>query len=167
MIHLAKMNYSAVLATFSDPSVFLKSFEFILTIISLSVEQGGLVYFKNDSSDFFFGGTMVLTVTVSGLLLILYMLGQQRDIQKTYFELSFNAIAALFQLSTGIMAISEYSGYRGDAASHANTAGSFCIITAAVYVVDCYYAYVNYRSLALQPDQSPAARPAASQGGPE
>ncbi|XP_047737913.1 uncharacterized protein LOC108676525 isoform X1 [Hyalella azteca] len=145
---------SAALASFSEPSVFLKAIEFILTIISISVEQGGLASFSKQSGDFFFGGAMIMTITVSGLLLICYMLGQQRHIQNTHFEFSFDCIGALFQLTAGALAISEYAGKSGNEAAHANAAGSVCIVTSAVYIFDAYYAYINYRSIMTQPPPS-------------
>ncbi|KAF2351454.1 hypothetical protein FHG87_017792 [Trinorchestia longiramus] len=109
----------------------------ILTIISLSVEQGGLAGFSHDSGELFFGGSM---------------------------ELSFNAIAALFQLTARSLAISENAGVKSTETSHANTAGSFSIITSAFDVCDYYYAYVNHRSLKQQPESSSNAGPRASTG---
>ena len=55
----------------------------LLTLIAISVEQGGMA----DLSDivFYEGGVLVMSIVVSGLLLVTYIFGGQRNIQTTYF----------------------------------------------------------------------------------
>lgn len=138
---------------FSEPSVFLKMIEFMLTLIAVSVEQGGLAEFGGNSREFFGGGALVMSITITSLLFICYLLGQQRDIQQTYFEVAFNSVMALFTLTAGSLIIDTANGTSGTAASHANTAGSFCIMNAFAYGIDAYFALVNFRSMGTQPPQ--------------
>ena len=64
--------------------------------------------------------------------------------------MAFNSITSLMILIAGSLAIAAYNGIKGVEANHANTAGSFCIINAAVYGVDTYIAVVNFKSMASQ-----------------
>ncbi|XP_069998244.1 protein snakeskin [Penaeus vannamei] len=130
------------------PSGFLKVCETAMTILALSISQGipGLG-FGSESLDFFGGGTLVLSLVVSPLLLLTLLLGGQQ-IQKALFEMEVNFILAILMVVLGGLTIHTFSvqpGRSSPVADSGKAVGSMCLVNSVFYGLDTFFAYQNYR----------------------
>lgn len=130
------------------PSGFLKVCETAMTILALSISQGipGLG-FGSESLDFFGGGTLVLSLVVSPLLLLTLLLGGQQ-IQKALFETEVNFILAILMVVLGGLTIHTFSvqpGRSSPVADSGKAVGSMCLVNSVFYGLDTFFAYQNYR----------------------
>ncbi|XP_063613874.1 uncharacterized protein LOC134787102 isoform X2 [Penaeus indicus] len=119
-----------------------------MTILALSISQGipGLG-FGSESLDFFGGGTLVLSLVVSSLLLATLLLGGQQ-IQKVLFETKVNFILAALMVVLGGLTIHTYSvqpGRSSPVADSGKAVGSMCLINSLFYGLDTFFAYQNYK----------------------
>ncbi|XP_047485612.1 uncharacterized protein LOC125036802 [Penaeus chinensis] len=130
------------------PSGFLKVCETGMTTLALSISQGipGLG-FGSESLDFFGGGTLVLSLVVSPLLLMTLLLGGQQ-MQKVLFETKVNFILATLMVVLGGLTIHTYSvqpGRSSPVADSGKAVGSMCLINSLFYSLDTFFAYQNYK----------------------
>lgn len=130
------------------PSGFLKVCETAMTILALSISQGipGLG-FGSESLDFFGGGTLVLSLVVSPLLLLTLLSGGQQ-IQKALFEMEVNFILAILMVVLGGLTIHTFSvqpGRSSPVADSGKAVGSMCLVNSVFYGLDTFFAYQNYR----------------------
>nr|XP_053627945.1 protein snakeskin-like [Cherax quadricarinatus] len=119
-----------------------------LTIVALSICEGTSNFsYGNKRRTVFCGGVLILSMVVTPLLLLTYIKGTAKEIQKTPFEILVNFIQGVFMVAAGSIIINTYCTYPNQYSSFADsgkTAGSFCIINAALYLADTFFAYKNF-----------------------
>nr|XP_027222188.1 uncharacterized protein LOC113814332 [Penaeus vannamei] len=132
------------------PSGFLKVCETAMTILALSISQGipGLG-FGSESLDFFGGGTLVLSLVVSPLLLLTLSLGAQHYRRRSLgHETEVNFILAILMVVLGGLTIHTFSvqpGRSSPVADSGKAVGSMCLVNSVFYGLDTFFAYQNYR----------------------